>query len=286
MKLSLSARVGERYLAKREAALTLVELADLAVACGYHALCMRASQIGIHTPGAEVAEKARLLRARGLAVSMVTGDFAIPENTDDGPQALRNIGPFLDLAQALDCDLLRVALRKEEDIVWAQRAADAARERGLQLAHQCHNRSLFEQVDQTLDVLHRIDRGNFGLIYEPANLECCGQSYGGATIARLAPYLVNVYLQNQRLNETGDTTMKTWCRGDVHFDQIPLWQSGGIDFPTIIEALERIGYAGYVTVHQAALSAPRIDAEGSARYLRAIGRFASALPGSAERATA
>ena len=288
MKLSLSARVGEKFLDKRKAALTLTELADLAVAGGYHAVCMRASQIGIHTPHAEVTEKARLLRDRGLAVSMVTGDFPIPENSDEGPRALRNIGPYLDLAELLNCGLLRVALRKEEDIAWAQRAADAARERGMRLAHQCHNRSLFEQVEQTLDVLRRIGRANFGLIYEPANLENCGQPYGDETIRRFAPHLVNVYLQNQRLDDAGDTTMRTWCRGDVRFDQIPLSAAGGIDFPAIMAALERIGYAGYVTVHQAGLSTPREDAESSARYLRAIGSFSPAdkEPAAANRATA
>src|SRR5712664_4589886 len=111
MKLSLSVRVGEKYFAKREAAIALPELADIAVASGYHALCMRASQIGIHTPRDEVAAQARLLRERGLAVSMVTGDFPIPENTDEGPQALHNIVPYLDLAEALGSSLVRVALR-------------------------------------------------------------------------------------------------------------------------------------------------------------------------------
>ena len=273
MKLSLSVRVGEKYFAKREAAVALPELADIAVASGYHALCMRASQIGIHTPRAEVTAAARLLRARGLAVSMVTGDFPIPENTDEGPQALRNIAPYLDLAEVLGARLVRVALRKEEDIVWAQRAADAARERGLVLAHQCHNRSLFEQVDETLDVLRRIGRSNFGLTYEPANLECCGELYGGATLARFAPHLVNVYLQNHRLDPAGSSVMKTWCRGDVPFEQIPLWDARGIDFAGVTTALAALGYDGYVTVHQATLTTPREDAERSARYLRSIGVF-------------
>ena len=213
------------------------------------------------------------MRERGLAVSMVTGDFPIPENTDEGPQALRNIAPYLDLAEALGAKLVRVALRKEEDIVWAQRAADAARERGIALAHQCHNRSLFERIDETLDVLRRIGRANFGLTYEPANLECCGQPYGAQTLERFAPYLVNVYLQNQRLDPAGQSVMKTWCRGDVPFDQIPLWDNGGIDFAGIMTALAELGYAGYVTVHQAALTTPREDADRSARYLRSIGRF-------------
>jgi sugar phosphate isomerase/epimerase len=276
MKLSLSVRVGEKYTDKRQAAVPLSELADIAVASGYHALCMRASQIGIRTPRDEVAAHARLLRQRNLSVSMITGDFPIPENTDDGPQALRNIGPYLNLAEGLDSRLVRVALRKEEDIVWAQRAADAARERGITLTHQCHNRSLFERIDETLDVLRRIGRANFGLTYEPANLECCGQPYGRETLKRFAPHLVNVYLQNQRLDPAGQSVMKTWCRGDVPFDQIPLWDNNGIDFPGIMIALHELGYGGYVTVHQAALSTPREDAGRSAQYLRSIGQFESA----------
>ena len=273
MKLSLSVRVGEKYTNKREAAISLAELADIAVATGYHAICMRPSQIGIHSRREEVVLKARLLRQRGLRVSMVTGDFTIPENTDEGPHVLRNIEPYLDLAEALDSRLVRVALRKDEDIVWAQRAADTAKERGIILTHQCHNRSLFERIDETLHVLRRIGRVNFGLTYEPANLECCGQSYSRETLKRFAPYLVNVYLQNQRLNSAGQSVMKTWCCGDVSFDQIPLWDNSGIDFPGIIAALEELGYMGYVTVHQAALFTPQEDAGRSAQYLRSIGHF-------------
>jgi sugar phosphate isomerase/epimerase len=168
---------------------------------------------------------------------------------------------------------VRVALRKDEDIVWAQRAADTAKERGITLTHQCHNRSLFERIDETLDVLRRIGRVNFGLTYEPANLECCGQSYGSETLRRFAPHLVNVYLQNQLLNSAGQSIMKTWCCGDVSFDQIPLWDNRGIDFPGIIAALEELGYTGYVTVHQAALFTPHEDAGRSAQYLRSIGHF-------------
>jgi sugar phosphate isomerase/epimerase len=280
MKLSLSVRVGEKFTNKREAVLSLEELADIAVSNGYHALCMRASQIGTHTPADVVAENARLIRAKGLAVSMVTGDFPIPENSDEGPAALRNITPYLDLASALGSDLIRVAMRKDEDIAWAQRAADTARERGIRLAHQCHNRSLFEKVDETLDVLRRIGRSNFGLTYEPANLEVCGQDYGAETIKRFAPHIVNVYLQNQRLDPAGDTVMKTWCCGDVRFDQIPLWDPRGIDFPRIMSALASIGYRGHVTVHQAGLNTPQVDAEKSVQYLRSIARFDPAGPAS------
>jgi sugar phosphate isomerase/epimerase len=274
VKLSLSARIAEKYSAKREASISLAELVDIAVENGYHALCMRASLIGIHTPRTEVLEAARMLRDRGLNVSMVTGDFPIPENSDEGPLALRNIAPYLDLAEALGCNLLRVALRKEEDIPWAQRAADAARERGVRLAHQCHNKSLFEQVEPSLEVLRRIGRANFGLTYEPANLELCGEPYGCATIERFAPYLFNVYLQNQRLYPGAKSVMVTWCNGNVPFDPVAVHEPGGIDFVEIMQALAAIGYDGSVTIHDASLGRPREDAAQNADYLRSLARFA------------
>ena len=37
----------------------------------------------------------------GLVVSMVTADSDVPLNNDHGPDSLRNIGPSLDVAQAL-----------------------------------------------------------------------------------------------------------------------------------------------------------------------------------------
>ncbi len=276
MKLSVSARIVEKFRDKRQADLGLVELADLAASAGYSALCMRASQLGTHTPMDQVHEQYQLLVQRGLEISMVTGDFPIPENTDDGPQALRNIAPYLDLAAALHCDLMRIAMKTEEDIPWAQRAADEANERGIRLAHQCHTASLFERVDDSLDVLTRVGRPNFGIIYEPANLDLCGQDYGAETIKRLQPHLLNVYLQNHVLNADGETKLTTWCRGEVAFDQIPIWETGGLNFQPMFTALAEIGYTGYVTVHQAfaGLRGPDEAARSSANWLRSIGSFA------------
>ena len=106
-------------------------------------------------------------------------------------------------------------MKKEEDIVWAKRASDEARERGIRLAHQSHTRSLFETVDGSIDILKRVGRQNFGIIYEPANLDLCGQDYGPETLKRFSPYLFNVYLQNHIRRPDGKTHLETWVRGDV-----------------------------------------------------------------------
>ena len=250
MTLSLSVRVAEGFLSKETAAMSLGELAPLAAASGYSALCMRASQVSVHFTQAAIQQAAAIIRENGLTVTMVTGDFDVVYNNASGPNCLRRIAPYLDLALALNAPLIRVALKSEEDIQWAQRAADEAAERNLKLAHQCHTQSLFETVDGIEQTLRRIGRSNFGVIYEPANLELCGQDYRHKTIRRLAPWIFNVYLQNQILKPDGKLSLLTWCRGPVPFDLIPIAQAGGIDFAAVFDVLAGIGYAAPVTVHQ------------------------------------
>lgn len=251
MKLSLSARVAESFSNKEEASLNLEELIDLARDHGYRALCMRASQAGIHSPPEKVSRMSRRIGEAGLLVSMVTGDFAVPRNDELGPSGLRNIAPFLDLAQSFGADLIRICMKKEEDIPWAQRAADSAAERGIRLAHQAHCASLFETVEGSLQVLEKVGRPNFGIIYEPANWMIAGEDYGRETLKRLGPNLFNVYVQNHRLDPRGEGVIRTWNRGPVRLDHIGLWEPGGVDFEEVFQGLQEVGYRGFVTVHQA-----------------------------------
>lgn len=252
MELSLSVRVAEQLSNKRNPAMSLEALAEVALSAGYKALCMRASQLGIQTPLDEVRQKRQWLESKGLAVSMVTGDFPIPENTDLAPDALKNIGPYLDLAEALGADLLRIGMKKEDDISWAQRACDEAAERSMRLAHQCHTASLFEKILPSLEIIRRVDRENFGIIYEPANLVQCGEEYGEDAIKALAPHTFNVYLQNLKISNYGESIAHTWSRGKIRFDQVTMWGGQGIDFPLIMSILKETGYNGYLTLHQSA----------------------------------
>lgn len=274
MTLSLSVRIAEGFQSKETASMSLGALSELAAASGYSALCMRASQVGVHSPKAAVQEAVATLRQQGLGVTMVTGDFDIVYNNDAGPNCLRQIGPYLELALALHAPMLRVALKQEDDIPWAQRAADEALERGLKLVHQCHTQSLFETVDGIERTLRCVRRPNFGLVFEPANLELCGQDYGSKTVRRLAPWIFNVYLQNQVLKSDGTVTLNTWCRGPVPFDLVPIHQSSGIDFPRVFEGLDAINYRGPVTVHQAQIQGDSVEstAKATASYLTDLAR--------------
>ncbi len=274
MKLSLSVRIAEAPC-KTKLNVPLGDLLQLADECGYSAICMRASAGGVQTPRDQLAAMRNEIEAAGKVVSMVTADFDVPLNNDDGPNSLRDIGPSLDVADAMGCDLIRVCIKTEEDIEHARRAADIAAERGIRLAHQCHTTTLFEQVDRSLEVLEQIGRDNFGLIFEPANLMLCGEPYGREALERFRPHLMNVYVQNHKLDPNGPVELETWCLGTRRFHHIPLWEPGGVNFEQVFDGLRAIDYDGYVTVHQAyaEIMGPREAAVESAKYLRGVGDF-------------
>lgn len=269
MYLSLSVRVAESFTNKRISTVPLTDIAASANKAGYRALCMRASVIGAADAPSHQAEVLATVKRTGLSVSMVTPDFAVPENSPEGPGVLRNIEPALDLCERLDCDLIRVCLKEQVDIEAARLASDKARERGIRLAHQCHTQSLFETIEGCLDVCSRVDRPNFGLIYEPANLALCGEPYGPEAIERLAEVIFNVYLQNHTPDPQGTLMMDTWSQGRIPTTLHRFTDPGGIDMPAVILGLEGIDYTGSVTLHHTQLDvvSPLEAAADSAGFL-------------------
>ncbi len=250
LQLSLSVRIVESAC-KTKLNIPFENLVNIAAETGYDAVCMRASAGGVQTPPEELCRMRKIIEAKDLHVSMVTADSKVPLNGDDGPDSLRNIGPSLDVAEALGCNLIRVCLKKDEDIPHAREAAKEAADRDIRLAHQCHTTSIFEQVDQILANLEAIGQPNFGLIYEPANLMLCGEDYGPNTLRQLAPHMMNVYIQNHRLDPEGPVSLPTYCCGEVYFHHQPIWKAGGVDTVSVFEGLKEIDWSGHFTIHQA-----------------------------------
>ena len=264
MQLSLSVRIVEAAC-KTRLQVVFEELVGIAADTGYQAVCMRASAGGVQTPNEELRRMREVVESRGLHVAMVTADSNVPLNNADGPNSLRKIGPSLDVAEELGCDLIRVCLKSDDDLPHVREAAKQAADRGIRLAHQCHTTSVFETVDQILANLETIGQPNFGLIYEPANLMLCGEPYDVTTLRRLAPHLMNVYIQNHRLDPNGPASLPTYCRGDVHFHHLPIWETGGVDTVAVFAGLREIGWAGHFTIHQAEGIETAEDARAYAR---------------------
>lgn len=277
MKLSLSTRIAESSSAKDRAEMAIEALAPAAKTVGFAGLSMRASQLSIGSPGERVDEVARLLDAQGLAVSMVMGNVALAANTAEAPDVLRHIAPHLDLAERLGCKLVRVMLHHHDDVAAAQRAADEAAERGMSLAQQTHWGTPCETVEQTLDVVARVDRRNFGITFEPANLLACGEADVNAAVQRLAPHIVNFYYQNVRLDEGGSHRFATRARGAVAIRYVPLDAPSDIPAGPMIERLGRCGYDGWVTVHQPLREGQTVP-DAIAEAARVFGPLVNPLP--------
>jgi sugar phosphate isomerase/epimerase len=282
IKLSLSGRISEPIgEVSNLKPLTYDEFLHIAKSTGYDAICVRPLQCNISTPLEEIVELARKTREAGLKVSMVTCDNDQPPNNDCSPFALLNIAPRLKMAEIFGTKLIRCQIKKPEQLGWAQRACDEAQERGLSIVHLAHPATLFSTVDGAIDCLKKINRPNFGLTYEPVNWMEDPKGYGRDVIKSVAPWIVNVYAQNQRVRK-GDApasvAQPAGGRGGAQqasvescvvaagrgarpgraasaspsaaaANNLALWEPGGIDFDTVFQGLHEIGYTGYFTVH-------------------------------------
>ncbi len=247
------------------------DLARMAADIGYDALCMRASQAGVDTPPERRREMRALLDDLGLGVTMVTGDVSIAANDANASAALRNIDPYLDLADDFGSLLARVMITDEVDFEHAHSAASRASARGIRLAHQTHTSTLLETVGESVAVARRIGPTGFGITVEPANLLAAGDACGPAEIGQLAPYLVNVYLQNQKLDDDGDTLIKL-RESSVRMRNLPLDAEEGIDLQSLFHGLRNVGYDGPVTVHQSAIGGLSIE-DSARRYFELLAPF-------------
>jgi sugar phosphate isomerase/epimerase len=274
MKLSITVRIAEAPGSNQKTTMGFEEVVGIAKRTGYEAIDMRASQGGVETPKEKLRDMRRVLDQYGIKVSCVTGDFDVPSNNDKAPDGLRNIGPYLDVAEILGADLIRIGMKKEEDIAAAQRACDQARERKIRLGHESHQGTIFETVAGALDVLKRVNRRNFGLIYEAGNWMVTGQDYGPETIKKLKPWIMNVFIQNYRITPDGKATVATWTKGPVKVDLIGSWEQGGVDYPLVFRALHGIGYHGYVTAFAAfsSFATPEEAAAKSYEHLKPLAK--------------
>ena len=153
---------------------------------------------------------------------------------------------------------------------FAQQELEEA-ERGVVLLQQTHWGSLAETVNDCVKLCRAVNRPNFGLTFEPANLLACGESLDADVVKRLSPYIRNVYFQNIALAPESNVVFPTRSRGPVGIEFLPLFDERGIDLAPILSAVkEYVAEPLWFTLHQ-----PQLPGQDLEQAIREAGRFAA-----------
>jgi sugar phosphate isomerase/epimerase len=236
MKLSLSARIIEEARGKFQ--MSLVAFLDFAKEIGYQGVELRQGQYSAETAPDEADRMKRRLEERNLRCAFIRAS-----NVEER-SGLETFKLYLSIARVLKVDVVRF---RATETLWAKRAADLAAERGLRLASQIHTRTRFETVDMALESLKEIERENFGVIFEPANLILAGEDYGPEAIQRLGDKIFAVSVQNIKpVNQPqGEHIIEYKGRS---FARCLIGDPEGVDFSSLFQGLKAIGYQGFVNV--------------------------------------
>jgi sugar phosphate isomerase/epimerase len=222
---------------------------------------------------------AELARRSLQAVTLSTwlGCFALRADDREREAELVRCERFFALAARWRCGYVRVnpaRLPPAEaadsqwvlDAQWLARAADLAKAHGVGIFLEMHHGTLCDTREHSLRLLDLIARDNAGLVFDPYNLYQVPTDYGTATIAALAPHIVNVHVKdlvallgNSYPNafEYEDFVPHAGRFIPVQAARAPrskryfanrLINQGGIDWHHVVEALRKVGYTGYFTV--------------------------------------
>ena len=258
MKISLSCRITEQSNNKEKSFFPINSLIKLALNNGFQGICLRPSVISTKSKNEDVNQIKKLFDLYDMCVSMITSNIHLAKNDEYASNNLKNITSCLDLADILGTSLVRIMIKNNEDIVYAQKALDEALERGIVLTQQTHWGTLAETVDDTLFLIKKINRDNFAITFEPANLMACGSKYNVDSLKILLPYVVNFYFQNIILDQDGKHVFKTNRNGNINISYVPLYDNRGISIQPLLSFLKEMNYKEWITVHQPLLEGQNI----------------------------
>ena len=259
MKISISSRITEQSNNKEKSFLSLDSFIKLASKNKFDGISLRPSMISTHSSKYLVNQAQELFKVNNLKVSMITSNIHLAKNDELASDILKNITPTLDLAEKLKTSLIRIMIKNSDDIFYAKKALDEAKERNLKLLQQTHWGTLAETLDETVTLIKTINRQNFGITFEPANLMACGSDFNNNALNQLLPHTENFYFQNIILDKKGKHIFPTTHNGDVKVKYVSLDNSKGLNVFSFLDFLKEKKYDKWFTIHQPLLEDQTVE---------------------------
>jgi len=207
------------------------------------------------------------------AVTLCTYVGMFSQKSDDEClQEVEKFRRYLDIAEALECDMIRVQpggppkpSEAREDH-WARAAhyeqvcCDLALSYDIAVVIE-NNFGLSATVDSTLEMIARVDRPNFGINYDPGNLYRLAEYHGPEALARFGELTWNVQVKD--------------CYKDDQMDDYQrLLGEGAVDYELIVAWLADAEYDGYLSAECHREPDEEMSAEDIARHeFEAIKKF-------------
>ena len=259
MKISISSRITEQSNNKEKSFLSLDSFIKLASKNKFDGISLRPSMISTHSSKYLVNQAQELFKVNNIKVSMITSNIHLAKNDELASDILKNITPTLDLAEKLKTSLIRIMIKNSDDIFYAKKALDEAKERNLKLLQQTHWGTLAETLDETVTLIKTINRQNFGITFEPANLMACGSDFNNDALNQLLPHIENFYFQNIILDKKGKHIFPTIHNGDVKVKYVSLENSKGLNVFSFLDFLKEKKYDKWFTIHQPLLEDQTVE---------------------------
>jgi sugar phosphate isomerase/epimerase len=161
--------------------------------------------------------------------------------SSDDPQELQTemeqVHRAIDLAAFYGARSIRVAagnddpLQLDKLVPWFKRAADYAAEYGIYLGLENHSKGLSGRPELCVELAEKVGSRFFGILYEPHNLVHHSQTDYRAALEVMKEHIVHCHFKDGAVMPSGEYGFTMMGDGDI-------------DFPWIIQALDKVGYMG------------------------------------------
>lgn len=133
---------------------------------------------------------------------------------------------------------------------------------GVKALVETHHKTITPSASLAHRLVSPFSPEHIGVLYDPGNLVFEGFEEYRLGLELLGPYLAHVHLKNARL-----------ARGDNSVWQ-PVWsplEDGAVDFPKLFDALQEVGYSGWLVVEDFSAVRPSREAlRHNFQFVRAL----------------
>jgi len=233
MKIALSGRI---YETEKGVEKSIDEFIKIVSDIGYDGVELRHSQIG-SLPVEEIKKTKEILDKYGIEVSFITC-------LEEGKNYFEEFKKVVEKAIILKAGLIRIIV---EDISLIRKSCQFLIENKIpvKVFEQMHTGTIFEKIDDAINVFKEVNFPNFGLSVEPGNFVLSEQDYSEENLRKIYPYLINVQFQNIKKGEKGGEIIE--YKGKKFVRCLPD-DSEGINFKSFLITLKKIGFDGWVNI--------------------------------------